>query len=503
MCARNVLDTYIGTGISCRYTVPANLVGPSAVEDLQHAFEQAVALTALEHSLMQAGLANEKSNKPAWTHLESIDLGHHITWVISPAGEHYEGFLRSSARDLNDIQFLDSATRPGWRIVVTRPDDESPFIDVLFNWNHPYFDGTGGKIFHQTLLRVLSEQLSMGATAVPQLNNHILTTTTKPKDKLFIPSVEKLTPASATLPYMVKTIAHELSPAWLSKPDAADSSWAPTRLPAGVKYETIMRGFFIEPSALANILAKCRARKTTLTALLHGISFVSLIPALQKRNIDVPATASETAISLRRFAKDAGKKTKKNPTGIDPENSMVCCVSVFNHRFGETLTQDVKSATSKAGQDGASDEQRMAALENLLWAATDVAMGGINDRLRMGMKNEIMGLLGYAGDLQDYFKLLMEKPRHFAWLITNIGVIDGKPAVSGDNPPQSAWGIQKARFTLSADITGPAYEVSTISVKGGELSVHISWPRGMADDTIGDDLTVDLEKWLLFLAGTQ
>ena len=509
MCARNVLDTYFGTVVACRYAIPANLAAIGSSQDLEHAIERAIAATALAQPLMQVGLVNPTTTKSAWSYLETLDLQQHILWVNAPDGGDYEGFVRTTSKDMVDKPFPDCADRPGWNITVIRQGGAANSIDVLFNWNHAYFDGTGGKIFHNTFLRILNEQASTliqapEAIVVPQLSGHILTTNTCPKDKQFTPPAEKIVPTTLTLPYMAKTIVHELSPPWLSSRDPASSAWAPTRLPPGVEYETMVRGFFIDPQSLNTILEKCRARNTSLTALLHGIIFVCLMPALAKRNIEAPATTAETAINLRRFFKKADKPKKNIPTGFDPDQSMGNCVSIFMTRFGETLTQDVNKATAKASQAGMSVEERMNALERLVWTATGVAKDGIDSRLSQGMKNDAIGLLPFAGDLQDYYKLLMEKPRYCAWLITNIGVIDGKgSAAPNDEGERSAWAIEQCQFTLSADLTGPFYQFATMTVKGGELSVNLCWSRGVVDETIGEELLVDVEKWLHFIAGKE
>ncbi|KAH6680045.1 hypothetical protein F5X68DRAFT_234561 [Plectosphaerella plurivora] len=507
MCARNVLDTYFGTVVASRYTIPTNSAAIGSSQDLEQAIERAIAATILAQPLMQVGLLNPTKTKSAWSYLETLDLQQHIVWINAPNGDDYEGFVRSTSRDRVDEPFPDSANRPGWSVTVIRQGDAATSIDILFNWNHAYFDGTGGKIFHETLLRILNEQAStrlqsQAADLVPQLRDHILTTNTRPKDKQFTPSAEKIVPASLTLPYVAKTVVHELSPPWLFSPDPASSAWAPTRLPPGVEYETIVRGFFIDSQSLNAILEKCRIHNTTLTALLHGIIFVCLMPALAKRNIEAPAASAETAINLRRFFKKTNKPTKNIPAGFNPDQSMGNCVSIFMTRFGETLTQDVNKASAKASQSGMSEGERMTALQHLVWTATGVARDGISSRLGQGMKNDAIGLLPFAGDMKDYYKLLMEKPRYCAWLVTNIGVIDGKgSAAPNEEGGRSAWAIEQCQFTLSADLTGPFYQFATMTVKGGELSVNLSWSRGIIDETIGEELLVGVEKWLHFIAG--
>lgn len=510
MNARHVVGVYLGTVVCCRYAVPTHLQKKESEGDLQAVVEQAIAINVLEHPLLQAGMLKPTTTKPTWCRLPTIDLQKHITWASTSLSAHeYDDFIRSTARTEVDSPFLETESRPGWRIIVMRNGDDSPSIDILFNWNHPHCDGTSGKIFHETLLRFFNKHFSAPInddSLVPQLDNHILTTTAGFDGKPFTPSFEKLAPASVSFPFVTKVLAKELPPAWMVPNDPTASTWAPARLPSKATCETVVQGFFVGQQALSSLLEQCRTRKASLTALLHGIIFVSLLPVLEKHNIRPGAIAGETAINLRRFVGDPGRVTKKNPSGLDLDETMVCCVSIFQNRFNKDIVQEVMAAFKEAAQHGDDKAKRMAFLEKMVWTATASAKRDIDKRLSQGMKNETMGLLRYAGDLNSYAESLKDKPRHNAWLVTNIGVIDGGNLVAqaGDGQPtSSAWAIQKCQFVLSADVTGGVYQMATMTVKGGDLSVNVCSPRGVVDESIGHSLVEEVEKWLKFLSGRR
>jgi hypothetical protein len=84
----------------------------------------------------------------------------------------------------------------------------------------------------------------------------------------------------------------------------------------------------------------------------------------------------------------------------------------------------------------------------------------------------------------------LKKPRGSAWGVSNLGTLDG------EGP---GWKIERAVFQLSCEITSPVFHISSISVKGRELCVDVSWQEGVINEAIGDKLAEDMEAWLRFL----
>ena len=70
-----------------------------------------------------------------------------------------------------------------------------------------------------------------------------------------------------------------------------------------------------------------------------------------------------------------------------------------------------------------------------------------------------------------------------------MGVFDGAEGEKG-------WGVGRARFSLGADVTGPAIHICVVAVKGGELVVDVTWQECAVDIQVGEGVTADLKAWL-------
>jgi hypothetical protein len=52
---------------------------------------------------------------------------------------------------------------------------------------------------------------------------------------------------------------------------------------------------------------------------------------------------------------------------------------------------------------------------------------------------------------------------------------------------------------MSAQVSGAAFAISAISVKGGDLCVEVGWQEGIMDKAIGDTVAQDMEAWLRYV----
>jgi hypothetical protein len=106
-------------------------------------------------------------------------------------------------------------------------------------------------------------------------------------------------------------------------------------------------------------------------------------------------------------------------------------------------------------------------------------------------KNQIVGLLKYAGDLLNFFK---NKKRENAFEISNIGLVDGG---------MDGTGIAKFRrfiFSQSANVTGNPYVFSIASVKNGDMCIALTWQEGILEEAKAKQVIKGLEADLYTLA---
>lgn len=74
-----------------------------------------------------------------------------------------------------------------------------------------------------------------------------------------------------------------------------------------------------------------------------------------------------------------------------------------------------------------------------------------------------------------------------------MGIIEGRLHVE---EAMNTWTIQGGVFSLSVDITGPVFHVSAMSLKGGKLTIQVSWQGGIVDNSVGEQLAADMEVWI-------
>ncbi|KAL6898871.1 alcohol acetyltransferase domain-containing protein [Trichoderma evansii] len=503
-----LLGLYRSTIVTCRYNIPGEFVDESAQEQLRDKIEQAIAAAVLQHPFLQVGIIDEDSKGPRWVQLETINLAHHIQWQLQIEGseEEYQSLYNSNLREQLDTKFSNPRTRPAWRIVVLRSKGKPSHLDLMFVWNHSIADGMSGKIFQETLLGHLNHPASV--TERPLLQNHILRLTATAER--LPPPMDKLANFPVSLAFAAATAWEELKPSFLAG-DSTKATWAPIR---SEPYETTQRVISLDNSTLQNILSSCRQNKTSFTGLLHAAVLISL--AVQLMEKEAPAFASITALNLRRHI----PSTSASRLEFDIDQTIGNFVSRQVHKFDKTFVRKIRDlaakcreSTTPSERNGEPNLQELAgteALRDVLWVVAARVRGEIQERLDLGLKNDIVGLMGLVRDWRSQMKQELKKPRAVAWNVTNLGVMDGKLGgteivqaqdANNDNMPNGVsdpkgWSVSRAVFSLSADVTEAFIHISPMAVKGGDLTIEVSWQRGLIDDTICERLTDGVREWL-------
>ncbi|RSL64481.1 hypothetical protein CEP54_004706 [Fusarium duplospermum] len=448
--ALHLLDLYPSTVLTCHFKIPHHLItAPADQSDLEEFWERAVARNILQHPLMQVGQVNEDSAEPAWVRLETIDLSRHISWRVVSSTEDYPTIREQILHEQLRTKFVELETRPGWRMVVLKRESDD-LMEAILAWNHPHFDGTGAKVFHETMLETLNH--SKGGSDLPILRNHILETVVNKQN--LPPPQETAGNYSTSFGYMADTIWEDVKPrlfGWASTPPTI---WPPI---SPNPYETRFRTLTIDNQMLQGVLAACRAHKTTLTGLLHGITLISLTPQIPEEVLEVTGS---TPLNLRRFIP---ARSEAFPN-LDPDK----------------MIRDRIKTTA--------DGSKLATCTDIMWDVSTRVREELQEKLSQGLKNDLVGMMGFVADWREYAKEAQRKPRAATWLVTNLGVLDG------ENDSDQRWSIQRADFLLSADVAGPALTICPVAIKGRDLTINVGWQGGVVDDKLGERLVGDIEK---------
>ncbi|KAH7152857.1 alcohol acetyltransferase-domain-containing protein [Dactylonectria macrodidyma] len=479
------LDLYCGTTIICRYAIPENLRDPSVHDKLVDFWERAVADTVLQHPLLQVGIVGRDSKHPAWVQLDHIDLSQHIEWRVFDNLESYEATFDKTLKEEIDTKFASPETRPGWRVIVSRLSAEN-LLDVFFVWSHTNTDGTGGKLFHETLLQSLNKLQNESSEST--LDNHLVKTTATAQN--LPPPQDTVGKFSFTPQFTAAMLWKEFKPQIFATKKPPHKLLAPLHL---TQTGTQSRRLSIDNATLQNVLAACRTHKTTLTGLLHGITLVSLVNLYKE---EAPTELiSESPLNLRRFLPSRPPAFPE----FEPSKAIGNFVTKMDHIYDETLVSKIQGLARGAS----TESETIAALEDVMWSVSKTVRQELKDKLDMGLKNELCGLMKLVGDYRGYFKDQMKKPRDSSWLVTNLGVIDGGLSAGTNSETAQSWSIERAHFSIGANLISSNLSICPVAVKGGPLVIGFSWQDEAVDNKLGEGAVAGIDAWLKHIGSKQ
>ncbi|KAK4448766.1 alcohol acetyltransferase-domain-containing protein [Podospora aff. communis PSN243] len=487
-----------GVVVSCQYAIPNKFAHDSGLSQLKETFEMAVAQTVLDHPMLRVGLVGEGSKQPAWVELQRVDLGWHMQWRDGKSH-----LLQDIIPSQLDARFGDLETRPGWRLVALH-NLPSRQLDVVFAFNHANFDGISGKIFHESLLRNLNVTKTGDKLEALNHSTHILS----------LPAVDQTTfpaPQEHTAPYTVSP-HYLLSNAWqelrpslpllVPKP-TTQATWAPIRThPFATRVQTF--SISATDGTLPRLLAACRAHHTTLTGLLNAIILVSLATELDTNS--APAFTGGTALNMRRFSSASpspfpSPSSTPSPSSpkFDPNKTITNSVSDIKHPFNASETANLRRLLQK--RSPGAPHWGDATLRDTIWSIAARVRAEIQAKLDAGTRDDSIGLMRFVGDWRRTVIGQTRKGRSVAWNLSNVGVLGGDIldggggglSGGGGEDLDGVWECERAEFVLGGEVTGAAFNVGVISVRGKGLDVAVSWQDCAVDEVLGGRVVGHME----------
>ncbi|KAM5346024.1 hypothetical protein ACJ41O_011885 [Fusarium nematophilum] len=209
-----------------------------------------------------------------------------------------------------------------------------------------------------------------------------------------------------------------------------------------------------------------------------------------------PLNSPGTPVCVRRF--DGSRKPKHSD--LDLEHTVTNSVTYWPYKYDEDLVARIRQQAS----DAKARPESNADLEATVWSVAMAVRQELSKKLELGTKNDIMGLMKFVGDWRSYVKdREKNSERTFSWELSNLGVINGEVMMDKEGSDEAEkWTIERATFTQSASVSGPALCVSQLAVKGGALVMSCCWQIEVIDEELAKGFSSDLEIWLTQLGRT-
>ncbi|OHE98187.1 hypothetical protein CORC01_06555 [Colletotrichum orchidophilum] len=464
--ARHSLGLYRCVAVAGRYAVPPG----ASLEEVKTTLRGAIAQVAAEQPFMRVGIADEDKQTTSFVRVPQINLSNHIQWFgPSHPGDGAGASDAALCRHLSyqhDQLWPDLERRPPWKVAIIpiqRDEDGVSEIEVVYFFHHAISDGTSGSIFHKRLLQALSNPV-----VVQGLQNDSLDL---PKPPALPLSQEQLVNGRISWSYFLWELWGAFGPSWLkSKPDV--TPWTGQDADFSTPFHTNVRIVRLPASTVAGLLAASRAQGLTLTPLLHALVAASLARHLPASA--APAFEPSSAISMRRFVKDAN---------ADIDNQMSVLVTSTNHPISKERTTLLRESSGDT-------------LERAIWNVAGSVKSDLKTRLATLPHDDITAMLRYVGDFHDFFKKKDGSARGNSWEVSNLGAINGEGEGEG-------WKLTRAVFSQSAGTIAPPVCVNAAGVAGGETTVTLTWNESIIETKLVEALAADLELWTQKLAAGE
>lgn len=406
-----------------------------------------------------------------------MNLRDFIEWknvTASDPAQHDEEVLQTIKGRLEQL-WPNVPSRPPWKLLVvqdTSPTSGDVVLDMIFATHHALADGKSTTVFHNQLLY----ELNTATGPPPGLKNHVLTFTDSP---ILAPSQEDLVPLTISWTFLLKTLWNELAPSWL-KPSPPLAPW--TGKPVTLEPHTLhLRLVTIAPDTVPHLVAACRAHGTTLSGILHVLVLASLA-----RRVAAGAEssfASQTPISLLPWA-----RLPLDAPAMDL-SAVLTDLTTGTKRVwhADTVLGLRERLSGLPGEDGTEGRE---VEEEVVWPLARDWRGEIKAKVATLPRDDIVGLLGYIGDLRSHWLGKVGKPRDATWEISNIGSMKGEGRSGA-----CAWSIRRSLFSQPVPVASVAFSVNVAGLEGGPVSLVLSWQDTVVDDSVVEGVAGDLRAW--------
>ena len=455
---RNQVKFYNNVQVTAKYSAPRMLVqhfGNDGIEDLVYA---TLKETLNHQPMMGVTIEDEDTNEPKWTRLSTIDLREVVKVINFDPNANPDRWVQGTHRA------SPTTTRelPLWRVVIAFQDSaligngSHVSFAVGFFGHHAIADGLSCGAFHLTFLEALNTLIA-SSDKTPSISNPIIAV---PKLHL-VPNLEM----KATLSVSILFVLIQIFKAFIYNP-VDPLNWSGPLISTDSPRPPIgnTRSFSLSPTIVSKLVSKCRAEKTTITALVTVLTarkLAILYPEYKRFTGNIP-------FSLRKF------------TGHSPKD-----MGVFVSNLTPYFSSEAKHSRSYISCASSQDE-KLPGIDAKLWESARAVKKFI-DKNTATSHNQHVNMLKFVSDYKGYFMSLLGSKRAHAFEVTNIGVVDG--GVGGDDGKAS---FDRVMFSAGGCVFGDPYAIFLATAKNGYMTVVVGWESSV----VGDEEAEDMLGWL-------
>lgn len=476
---RNALNMYNTVHVSATYTLSpssfASILPSPSLTSFQTFIFSCLSQVLASQPILGVTIQDESTPAPRYERLETIDFRDIVSIIEQNPEGNQDAWLQAGLRTkLDRVEEL-----PVWRVIVavkesslslTAPSGASGGLKftLAFFGHHAIADGVSCGAFHATFLDALNLHISSPSTLQAQAVVSV------PKLPL-VRSLEEGTNLPLTIWFILLIAFKEYiyNPIDLQAWTGAPIPKIVPKAPCQVR----LRSFLLPPMMVEALVKKCRAEGATVTGLVVAL----IARKLATMYPDHKHFVAGLPFNFRRF------------TGHGPRD-MGVLVSNLTPLFSSEAKVPrgyISCAT------GSTAEGKATAEDAQLWESARKTKEFIRNGTA-SPKNQKVTMLKFAADYSSFFTKKLGGRREAAFEVTNITTVDG--GLGGEEGSGKAY-FDKAWFCGGLSTYAAPYVVSIVSVKGGSMSVCVTWEEGVISEEEGVEFTEALEQALKGVGG--
>ena len=455
--ARHSLDLYYS--ISAINTYRSNKVYDGS--QLEIILTTALERVVRQHAALCCGIHGEATRNPCLVLVDNIDLREKLAFRSLHSGASIMQHLEIEHNERWSAQ----ETSPPWKVIVLQREKGDPCIlDVALIYHHALGDGMSGAAFHTSLLKEMTEVCLQQHLPTKPVDNVTIT-----PPLLLTPPIEELVKFKNTWSFLLGQVLQEYGPRVIFGRSDEPYTGLPCQDLESLPFKTKLELVEIDAELVQSLLANCKLRKVSMTALLSATLALSLALAIPS----ALAFSGQIPYTLRRA------------TETDYE-AIVNQTSAVEIEYEKDLLNDIRQ--------GHTGEHADAAVQ-LLWSRAEQDSVRLREAIADPLNNNVVGLLPYLADHHEFHRKKLENKREKTWEVSNIGAIKRRA------DEQGAWTITRSIFTQGAAVVGPAMNLNIASVFDGPMTIMFSWQQGIIEESVVASTIATFGSTLRKLAG--